>query len=284
MNADTVAVVTSKKFFESLATRFVTAVVLLCTALAALEVGGLFFGLVSLSITAILCFEWIRMTCKRQYLLILCISILIVGITYSVLAVYGIEIALWVSAFGILSISLTAARKQKRMLWVSAGILIFILTMLSINWIRNLSPNGLQTMYWVFSVVWATDIGAYIFGNLFKGPLLAPRISPAKTWSGAIMGIVSGSCVGTLILYLFFDFELITLHLGWGSALIAGLLLSVLSQLGDLLESKVKRYFNVKDSGSWLPGHGGVLDRLDSIILVVPILALVIFIIGQKII
>jgi len=283
VNADTVAAATKKGFWESFRTRLVTALVLACVALTALELGGLFFGLISFILTAVLSFEWIRMTCKRQCLLTLSISILHVTVTFFTLCLYGIEFAFFVGAGGTLFIAIMANKENHKVMWVCTGIFIFILTMISINWIRNYSPNGLHTIYWVFSVVWATDVGAYIFGNLFKGPLLAAKVSPSKTWSGALSGIICGSTIGTLILYLFFDFKLIDHHLGWLLTIIAGLLLSVLSQTGDLLESKVKRHFNVKDTGRWLRGHGGALDRLDGIILVIPILAFVIFIIGNEI-
>lgn len=278
-----VVVATKKSFLESFRTRLITALVLACIALASLELGGLFFGLVSFLLAVILSFEWIKMTCKREYRLTLSASILLVGSAFIVLEVYNIRIALCVAVCGTLCIALIANKENQRLVWVSIGIFVFILTMISINWIRNYSQTGLQTIYWIFSVVWATDIGAYIFGNLFKGALLAPKISPAKTWSGAISGLVCGSCVGTLILYLFFNFELIAFQLNWFLAIIAGLSLSVLAQIGDLLESKVKRYFDVKDSGAWLRGHGGALDRLDSIIFVVPILAFVVFIVGNEI-
>lgn len=114
----------------------------------------------------------------------------------------------------------------------------------------------------VLLLVWSTDIGAYLFGRWLKGPKLAPSISPNKTWSGAIGGIITCLCLMTLF-FQFYNFSSVpTLS----TLLSYALLISVISEIGDLFESWVKRKLNVKDSGSIIPGHGGILDRLDSLL------------------
>ncbi len=117
-------------------------------------------------------------------------------------------------------------------------------------------------MLFLAAIVWGGDIGAYLVGRLVGGPRLAPRISPGKTWSGALGGTLVAVLAG--------------LAVRPGHALLAGLvalLLSVAAQAGDLLESGLKRRFGVKDSGRLIPGHGGLLDRLDGVLTSAPLLA-----------
>ena len=123
---------------------------------------------------------------------------------------------------------------------------------------------GILGPAWMFAVVWSTDIIAYFTGRTFGGPKLMPRVSPKKTWSGALGGLAAGILMGVGILAL-------ARHYGWSSLAEAPLVLvalasgaaSILSQAGDLVESALKRIHGVKDSGRSIPGHGGVMDRLD---------------------
>ena len=106
-------------------------------------------------------------------------------------------------------------------------------------------------------VIWATDIGAYFCGKLMGGPKLAPRISPQKTWAGSIGGTLAAALVGIISAGFLQEFRSVSL-------IFAFIALSIVGQAGDLIESFVKRLLNVKDSGTFLPGHGGLLDRFDS--------------------
>lgn len=118
-------------------------------------------------------------------------------------------------------------------------------------------PNGFKLALWTLAIVWATDIGAYFAGRGFGGPLLAPKLSPKKTWSGLIGGAVAALIVGALIAIA----GGLPLTCAW-----IGAPLAVLAQAGDIYESALKRKAGVKDSGSLLPGHGGLLDRLDGLV------------------
>ncbi len=126
--------------------------------------------------------------------------------------------------------------------------------------------GGSATVIWVLAVVWGTDVGGYVAGRLIGGPKLAPKISPNKTWSGAAGSITAAALGGTVVIY-------------WAGAdwswlaLVLALALSVVSQFGDLAESRFKRWHGVKDSGTWVPGHGGVMDRIDGLWAASPIAA-----------
>ncbi len=149
---------------------------------------------------------------------------------------------------------------------------------------QNTQPNSIHThptlfIIWLYSIVWSTDIGAYFTGSLLKGPKLCPRISPNKTWAGFFGGIIIALGIG----YSFLTLLNITLITSISVFLII-VLFSVSAHSGDLIESAAKRYFKIKDAGQLIPGHGGVLDRLDSLFLVMIVAATLIYtnIIGIK--
>jgi phosphatidate cytidylyltransferase len=119
---------------------------------------------------------------------------------------------------------------------------------------------------WIFAVVWATDIGAFAAGRTFGGPRLAPRFSPNKTWAGLSGGVVCAAAVGGVTAMLMASTSVIAL------VLLSGVL-AVVAQAGDLAESIAKRHFGVKDSSGLIPGHGGLLDRLDGMLTVIPAVA-----------
>ncbi len=125
--------------------------------------------------------------------------------------------------------------------------------------------DGWRFLYWLLLLVWSTDTAAYAGGKIFKGLKLAPSLSPNKTWSGFLTGMVVGVAVGYGISLWFFP----GVFSFWGVVLLV-----LIAQGGDLLESQAKRWSNVKDSGSLIPGHGGLLDRLDSLMAVSFALAL----------
>jgi phosphatidate cytidylyltransferase len=143
------------------------------------------------------------------------------------------------------------------MLWgvFYIGLLLFILVKLRLDAGRN----------WVFLALFATfgsDTAAYFIGKAFGKHKMAPRISPNKTWEGAIAGLL-GAVIISLLFTINTTFQL---PFSYWQAIVLGLLISVFGQIGDLVESSLKRSFGVKDSGSLMPGHGGILDRIDSIL------------------
>ena len=150
--------------------------------------------------------------------------------------------------------------------WLALGVAAILPAGLALLWMRALEPQGMTLIFWLMLVVWMTDTGAYAVGRAVGGPLLAPRISPSKTWAGLAGGLASASAAGGVAAML----------LGTGAfapAAAAGLIVGVGGVLGDLFESHVKRHFKVKDSGGLIPGHGGAMDRLDSLLAAAPVTA-----------
>ena len=141
--------------------------------------------------------------------------------------------------------------------WAIAGFFYALLPALALLWIRDRADQGLELLLWAFIVTWATDIGAYFAGRAIGGPKLAPAISPNKTVAGLAGGIVSAGLAG----FAWVEATHLPLLLIWIAPTLA-----VAAQAGDLFESWMKRRAGVKDSGRWLPGHGGVLDRLDGLV------------------
>lgn len=141
--------------------------------------------------------------------------------------------------------------------WYLSGFVYALLPALALLWVRERDAHGLDLLIWMFIVTWSTDIGAYFAGRRFGRRKLAPRISPNKTVEGLIGGIVAATLLGGAW----------AVAVGLGAALLAlAPILAIAAQAGDLFESGMKRRAGVKDSGHWLPGHGGVLDRLDGLV------------------
>jgi len=157
---------------------------------------------------------------------------------------------------------LNMARKSRFFIMLSVFGCFFILVgFLSINTLRVL---GFEYIMMLLLGVWASDSVAYIFGKTVKGPKMSPTISPNKTWSGYV-----GALLGPVIVMVVFSFY--SGHFPLSSAVILGAMVGVVGQSGDLLVSALKRHTNVKDTGHILPGHGGILDRVDALLLVAPV-------------
>jgi phosphatidate cytidylyltransferase len=181
---------------------------------------------------------------------------------------YGLEyVALaGLAAAGLAALAAMAMRADRASM--AFGALYTSLPFGAFVWIREGAEDGRLILFALLGIVWATDIAAYFAGRGFGGPLLAPKDSPNKTWTGAIGAVVCACLAGVTVARAF----------GGDQAhwLIASLVLSVVAQAGDLLESRFKRFYGVKDTSGVVPGHGGVLDRLDALMAAVLVSALVI--------
>lgn len=151
--------------------------------------------------------------------------------------------------------------------WMLGGLVYVGGPVVALLWLRHDAEWGLATILWLFATVAAIDTGAYFAGKLVGGPKLAPLISPNKTWAGlgggmaaaGVCGLIAATILGTDIL----------------TAVVFSVVLAPVAQIGDIGESAVKRYFGVKDSGSILPGHGGILDRIDGLVVAAAFVAAV---------
>ncbi|QAY79391.1 phosphatidate cytidylyltransferase [Sphingosinicella sp. BN140058] len=254
---------------SDLATRFAAAVVMIAVACAAIYFGGWPFRLLVAAAAAIMMVEWGDMhRASRQWS----------WIGAALLAIGLVAVSEWLYPAGEIdfidgaeAISLDSFDQ----LWTGLGILgglalLFgLLTRrLAMGWgflyialpsfaLIVLEWARFDIVFWAMLVTWSTDIFAYFAGRSIGGPKLAPRISPNKTWAGLIGGMAGAGVIGAIAAFLF--------DLG-PVFLLAGAPLGLLAQLGDLYESSVKRRLGVKDSGSLLPGHGGILDRVDGLL------------------
>lgn len=149
--------------------------------------------------------------------------------------------------------------------WLAVGFIYALLPAIALLWMRDRAPQGMELVIWVFIVTWTTDIGAYFAGRAIGGPKLAPTISPNKTWAGLIGGMISAALAG----WAWTQYVMLPTSLVWLAPAFAAA-----AQGGDLFESWLKRRAGAKDSGSILPGHGGILDRLDGLVVVAVLTAL----------
>lgn len=251
-----------------IAPRIISAAVLAPLALAAAYAGGLVFAAMIAAFAFVMTWEWARLANEGRFggegvvLVAIVAAALAAGIVSSPVA--GVIVA------GGGAIAAAAALRQMNAPhadWAAAGIPYVAVPALSLIWLRGDMPNGFFIVVWLFGVIWATDVAAYFAGRRWGTSLLAPSISPRKTWAGA-----AGGLIGALIVSAAAAPVIASSH---PVALVAlGGVLSVAGQFGDLVESLVKRRFGVKDTSEIIPGHGGALDRADSLIAAAPVAAL----------
>jgi phosphatidate cytidylyltransferase len=171
-----------------------------------------------------------------------------------------------------------SSSKKKR--WNICGLVYAMIFAFALLYLRE-SPKGLSVLIFIISITWATDIAAYAAGRIIGGPKILPAVSPSKTWSGLAGGMLAASLVGAIsVPFLAETMQLIN----WFYGAILGMILAVVAQSGDFLESWIKRQCGVKDSGALIPGHGGILDRLDGLWAVAIVVACMIAANGGEII
>ena len=244
---------------SNLQLRVASAVVLAAVVLALTFLGGPAFRVLAALISAAMLYEWTRMVRPRAGAPLSYLPEGLMGL-FVVALVAGLPApVLWLSVATLLAAAAAAAMLRGGAPWEPAGLAYAMLPAAALALLRGDDFAGLVAILFLFAVVWATDILAYFVGRAVGGPKLAPSISPGKTWSGAVGGALGGVAGGLALLW--------GVGAPWAPALaLVALALSVVSQLGDLFKSWVKRRFGAKDSSRLIPGHGGVLDRVDGLV------------------
>jgi phosphatidate cytidylyltransferase len=261
--SETAAVGGPKPGSHNFLKRLAAALVLAPLALAAAYAGGPYWTALVTLIAAGLFVEWLGVVGAGGALPVAWTGAAALAVSGVCLGLGLVNFACVVLGLGLAAVALLASGHR---LWAAAGFVYAGAAELSSVLVRLDQANGWFALVLVLLVVWASDIGGYVAGRGLGGPKLWPRVSPNKTWAGAIGGFLGSLAVAAGLA-------------GYGAGKILPLLLlgaglSVASQLGDLFESAVKRHFGVKDSGRIIPGHGGVLDRLDGYVAAIVLAAI----------
>jgi len=244
--------------WRDLGVRSLAAAVMIPLALAVIWAGGTWFVAAITAIGLTMAYEWCRMVHDGRAVQRVLHAAAVVLVAAPVVGylpwrlVPGVLVFVW-------GASIVAAWRADRLTrWGLVGIPYVALPVLALGLLRQ-GEWGLQAVLWIMVVVWAADIGAFFAGRIIGGPKLAPRISPKKTWAG-----LGGAVVAAM---------LFSVVMWWASglantamALALGALMGIIEQMGDLFESAAKRRFGLKDSGNLIPGHGGILDRIDGLV------------------
>ncbi len=247
---------------SELKTRVFSAIVMIAVALFAAYQGGWIFALFWLAAGLAIMVEWTAITRIEPLRPVQ----VVFGLGLVALTVL-LEIAASSSAFlavglGALAVGTLMARGAHDKLWAASGFAYAAVIVLVPPVVRAYPELGIAGLIWMFAVVWATDIAAYFTGRALGGPKLCPAISPKKTWSGFCGGVLAAALAGLLVASAARQYGL-EHSFSAASAIVLSVIASIASQIGDLGESALKRHYDVKDSSHLIPGHGGVMDRLD---------------------
>ena len=266
------------KLPADLGVRAAAGVVMAALAAVVIFLGGWYFAIVMMVVLVLMAREWAKLTMadsKKRYAVVgvvLLPLLLMALLQYAVTAAPYPTLALAGGGLGAALLLVTALLIRRvggwsERLWAVVGIVYLGVPAVAFLALRDL-PHGMQLVFWLVIVVVATDVFAYLVGRSLGGPKLAPKISPGKTWSGLAGGALGAMLMGAVFAFLG--------DWGWARGGAFALVLALVAQSGDLFESFIKRRAGVKDSGRLIPGHGGMLDRLDGYLFAVPTLALLV--------
>jgi phosphatidate cytidylyltransferase len=249
---------------RNLLTRVAAALVLAPTAIAIAFAGGWFWtGLVTLAAIG-LYVEWLMVIGAAQATRVVAAGIIALVVSGVCLGLGRLDVSLAALALGLAGVTVLSTASRG---WAATGFCYAAAAEIASVLVRLDAAAGFVALIMVLLIVWVTDIGGYFAGRGIGGPKLWPRVSPKKTWAGAIGGFIASLAIAAV----FASFGVGKM----GPLLLLGAVLSIASQLGDLFESAVKRRFGVKDSSHIIPGHGGLLDRLDGFVAAIVLAALI---------
>jgi len=243
---------------SALVLRIASAVVLAPAAVGLTVWGGWPFALLAAGAGVLMGLEWDRLTGGRGSGAVAALQAAAPAAAAFAAMASGLVAAALAT---IVAAALLGALARGRRLWAALGALWLALPCGALVWLRGEAEAGLATVLWLLLLVWAADTLAYVFGRWIGGPKLAPRISPKKTWAGLGGAMAGAALVGAAG-------SAATGLVAAPAAIVVSGLAGALGQVGDLAESAVKRRFGAKDSGTIIPGHGGVLDRVDALLFV----------------
>jgi len=245
----------SRRSWADLGPRLASAVVLIAVAVLALYAGGIVFACIIGAVFAGCYREWETMVARRTLSVPGWIIVALVAISGCVFPWFG-----WPGTGTAIAAAVVVAIAfgGEGIVWRVVGLLFFGLVIGAVLSMRGTGVEGIYAGLILAAVIWMTDSSAFFAGRQIGGEKLAPQISPSKTWSGAVGGLALGTISGITAWIFLTDSPV------WIGALLA-MSVSIVGQLGDLVESAIKRHFRVKDSGDIIPGHGGLMDRLDSL-------------------
>ena len=241
-----------KAGFADLLPRALSGAVLVVIALGTAVLGGPWFAAVWWGVSLAIVWEWQTIVGGASYVWRLCLGGAALSLTAALTFAEHPGAALLALGAGSLLVALCAVAPKR--LLSGAGVLYAGALLVSVLLLRHSASFGLQSILWLFAVVWGTDIMAYFGGRLIGGPKLWERVSPSKTWSGFLVGVTSGALAGLAVAPASGPYP---------QDFVVGLMAGALAQAGDLFESSLKRHFGAKDSSRLIPGHGGAMDRLD---------------------
>jgi phosphatidate cytidylyltransferase len=254
---------------RNLLTRVAAALVLAPAAIAIAWAGGWFWtGLVTLAAIG-LYLEWLMVIGAAQTTRVVASGIIALAVSGLGLALGRLDVSLAALALGLAGVTLLSTKSRG---WVATGFCYAATAQIASVLVRLDAAAGFAALILVLLIVWVTDIGGYFAGRGIGGPKLWPRVSPKKTWAGAIGGFIASLAIAAVFAALCKIGPFVP---EMGPLLLLGAVLSIASQLGDLFESAVKRRFGVKDSSQIIPGHGGLLDRLDGLVAAIVLAALI---------
>lgn len=241
--------------------RVLSGVVMIAVALGAAAAGGAVFAGLVAALSVVLVFEWTRMVEGREFsrgFVVLAVA----SAAATALAARGAYLPAYAVAAlgGLLTLALDAPRSGLKALWPAAAAPYLIAPSVALIWLRAGPETGRELIFFLFAIVWATDTGAYVAGKTIRGPRFSPVISPGKTWAGLVGGALAGAVAAAAAGRLVFEAD------APGFFLLFGISIALATELGDMVESALKRRFGVKDVSGFIPGHGGALDRLDGMI------------------